>query len=152
MHKNVTKCKPNIYQLVQNNHGASKIIGTFATYQRTNLSSLQVQGLRLSSNFLTILNRCYQPDSTPCRVGDHWSQTAPEEQYLQQAFGTHSSTATHWCYCVIIPYQKKSMPNWEILVWHNLNYYTSWSFVTFVHTLMRKWIILQCTVVYSRCF
>jgi hypothetical protein len=33
MHKNATKCKQNIKQLVQNKHGASKIIDTFATYQ-----------------------------------------------------------------------------------------------------------------------
>jgi hypothetical protein len=34
MHKNATKCKQNIKQLVQNKHGASKIIDSFATYQR----------------------------------------------------------------------------------------------------------------------
>jgi hypothetical protein len=33
MHKNITKCKENIKQLVQNKHGALKIIDTFATYQ-----------------------------------------------------------------------------------------------------------------------
>jgi hypothetical protein len=33
MHKNATKCKQNIKQLVSNKHGASKIIDTFATYQ-----------------------------------------------------------------------------------------------------------------------
>jgi hypothetical protein len=33
MHKNATKCKQNIKQLVLNKHGTSKIIDTFATYQ-----------------------------------------------------------------------------------------------------------------------
>jgi hypothetical protein len=33
MHKNATKYKQNIKQLVYNKHGASKIIDTFAKYQ-----------------------------------------------------------------------------------------------------------------------
>jgi hypothetical protein len=33
MLKNATKCKQNVKQLVENRHGASKIMDTFATYQ-----------------------------------------------------------------------------------------------------------------------
>jgi Na+/H+ antiporter NhaB len=54
MHKNATKCKENIKQLVLNKHGASKIIDTFATYQPLVAfeQSRFIRGWLLTDNFL----------------------------------------------------------------------------------------------------
>jgi hypothetical protein len=50
MHKNTTECKQNIKQLVENKHGASKIIDTFATYQSQLRSMGTCHGVRFATN------------------------------------------------------------------------------------------------------
>jgi hypothetical protein len=41
---------------------------------------------------------------------------------------------------------KESMPNSHIQGCHNLKHHTTWSFMTFVHVLVREWTVLPCSV------
>jgi hypothetical protein len=85
MHKNATKCKQNIKQLVYNKHEASKIIDKFATYQSTLATCVQLEPLRIGNISCSIaisvvaFGIIYRFNGT---VVIHWRASSRVQSYL----------------------------------------------------------------------